>query len=89
MEDGVQLLVVDEVGPMELESGGWAAALDVLCMQANQKQIWVVRDGILDAAIRKWHIVPSKIIPADSASLETSVRSIIAYAKNNESRPAT
>ncbi len=53
------LLVIDEVGPMELEGKGWSTTLDTLAQNSSITQLWIVRQQILPDVIQRW------IIPED------------------------
>jgi len=48
------LVVVDEVGPWELQGQGWAEALDSLLTTVNTPMVWVVREEIIEAVHRHW-----------------------------------
>lgn len=49
------LLVVDELGPLELERGeGWMSALPLLDAGAYRAALVVVRPSLLDAALARW-----------------------------------
>lgn len=52
------LVVVDEVGPLELEGGGWARCLDNLCRLTGPAQIWVVRKSLVRKVSRHFGISP-------------------------------
>ena len=56
LAEPVDLLVLDEVGPMELEGLGWSEILDSLEQQTNTRQLWVVRQEIVSEACRRWNI---------------------------------
>lgn len=49
------LLVVDELGPLELERGeGWQSALPLIGRGAYRAALVVVRPRLLDAALARW-----------------------------------
>lgn len=49
------LLVVDELGPLELERGeGWQSALPLIDRGAYRAALVVVRPRLLDAALARW-----------------------------------
>ena len=50
------LVVIDEVGPMELHELGWWNTLKILEKQLDIAQIWIVREKILQEVIAKWNI---------------------------------
>lgn len=51
-----QLLVVDEIGPLELERGeGWIKAVDALDSREYDLAILVMRPELLQQALERWH----------------------------------
>ena len=60
------LLVIDEVGPMELEGGGWAKTLDTLAQNSTVAQLWMVRQEIVQEVLRKWSIPEDQVYTAES-----------------------
>ncbi len=60
------VVIVDEVGPMELRGEGWAPALDaVAAMPAPM--VWVVRPNLVDEVRRRWRWHEAEVIEAASA----------------------
>lgn len=51
-----QLIVIDEIGPLELNDGGWNDAIEKLTESTTTPQLWVVRKSILRKINRKWNI---------------------------------
>jgi nucleoside-triphosphatase THEP1 len=60
------LLVIDEVGPMELEGGGWSDTLDALAQNSSVAQLWIVRQEIVQEVLRKWSISEDQVYTAES-----------------------
>ena len=60
------LLVIDEVGPMELEGGGWAKTLDTLAQNSTVAQLWMVRQEIVQKVLIKWSIPEDQVYTAES-----------------------
>jgi len=50
------LLVIDEVGPMELEGLGWSSTLGSMAKESDITQLWIVRQDIVSEVILKWKI---------------------------------
>ncbi len=48
------LVIVDEVGPLELRSEGWAPELDRFHAEATCPMLWVVRPGLLEQVRQRW-----------------------------------
>jgi nucleoside-triphosphatase THEP1 len=53
---GMHLVVIDEVGPMEMNDGGWGKSIRQLCRSGSLPQLWVVRKGLVEKAARKWNV---------------------------------
>jgi nucleoside-triphosphatase THEP1 len=56
------VLIVDEVGPIELAGKGWAPLLDPLLKLSRPVHIWVVRKGIIQDVCQKWSIIDPFIV---------------------------
>ncbi len=54
--DHVHIVVVDEVGPLELSNQGWAKAMGDLCQTTQIPQLWVVRKSLVDKVARNWNV---------------------------------
>jgi nucleoside-triphosphatase THEP1 len=50
-----QLIVIDEIGPLELNGQGWNSALDEITGRISVPQLWVVRKNILKKIVRRWN----------------------------------
>jgi nucleoside-triphosphatase THEP1 len=53
-ESHCDLVVIDEIGPWELENQGWASAINHLMKESDLPMIWVVREQILDRVLAYW-----------------------------------
>ncbi|NQV29273.1 MAG: hypothetical protein HQ508_00155 [Candidatus Marinimicrobia bacterium] len=53
--DKKTVVVIDEIGPLELRDEGWGIYMGEL-VAAKQMMIWTVRPSLLDAVIAKWGI---------------------------------
>ena len=51
---GMEFVVVDEVGPLELKGQGWAEAVDHLMTGQNMTLILVVRKSLVEAVRERW-----------------------------------
>jgi len=49
-------LVVDEIGPLEINDQGWAPALEVVIKNSGFPHLWIVRESLLKPVIRKWNL---------------------------------
>ncbi len=57
-----RVVVVDEVGPLEMRGKGWASLLDRLVERKGIVQIWSVREKLVSAVPRAWDFTPRHII---------------------------
>ena len=51
------LVIVDEVGPLELRGEGWGSELDRFQAQQPCAMLWVVRPVLVDEARRRWPLL--------------------------------
>ena len=50
----LDLVIVDEVGPLELSGGGWSAHLDPLVRRAGLT-LFTIRRGLMTEVARRWN----------------------------------
>lgn len=50
------LIVIDEIGPMELNNHGWAESIRELCHTLQTPQLWIVRESLVKQVVRKWSV---------------------------------
>jgi nucleoside-triphosphatase THEP1 len=50
-----QLIVIDEIGPLELDGQGWSSAIENLIAGSIVPHLWVVRKSLVNKIIRKWN----------------------------------
>jgi nucleoside-triphosphatase THEP1 len=79
-----QVLVIDEVGPMELEGSGWSELLDALVVASVPVQLWSVRENILQEVIQRWNIDPVHLIRIDSTDADQVANVISKMLENQE-----
>jgi nucleoside-triphosphatase THEP1 len=51
-----QLIVIDEIGPLELNDQGWSRAIEILTSSITIPQLWIVRRGLLQKISKRWNI---------------------------------
>lgn len=61
-QQGNRIVLVDEVGPMEMEKKGWYSGMKTLCEKDEIIQIWVVRNILIDEIKRAFNIPGCNII---------------------------
>jgi len=60
------LIVVDEVGPLELQGMGWYSLLREVAAMDTIPQVWVAGDRVVDDVMEKWGIAPENVVRADT-----------------------
>ena len=48
------VVILDEIGPLELRGGGWADALDALAGEWRGPMLWVVRENLISEVTGRW-----------------------------------
>jgi nucleoside-triphosphatase len=71
------ILVIDEIGPWELEGRGWAECLNKLTELPQYKMIWIVRKEILEVVIKKWNLQNPAIIDISQTTFGVAKEIII------------
>jgi nucleoside-triphosphatase THEP1 len=51
-----QLIVIDEIGHLELNDNGWSSAIENLTRSTSIPHLWVVRKSLVKRVARKWNI---------------------------------
>jgi nucleoside-triphosphatase THEP1 len=51
-----QLIVIDEIGPLELNDQGWSRSIENLTRSITIPQLWVVRKSLVQKISRRWNI---------------------------------
>jgi nucleoside-triphosphatase len=62
------LIVVDEVGKLEVIDQGWAPHLPPLIDLPGKTHIWAVRQSLVDAVAKRWRFTPHAVVDARSNS---------------------
>jgi nucleoside-triphosphatase len=83
------VVVIDEVGPMELEGLGWSDLLKSLVISPIPVQLWSVRENLLGEVMQKWDISPKHLIRIDQLRVELVAELITGIVKKSrESKPS-
>jgi nucleoside-triphosphatase len=72
------LIVVDEVGKLEVIGQGWAPYLPPLVALPGKTHIWAVRSSLVDAVAERWGITPHAIVDARSQDALNELRAACA-----------
>ena len=70
-----RFVIIDEVGPLELQDKGWASAIEQL-LNNNTSMIWVVRKSLLDVVINHWEISKAQVFDIGKYRPEKVVHAI-------------
>jgi len=66
-----ELLVIDEIGPLELKNKGWSREIDNSNRSTRLVQLWIVRRNILRKVLGKWHQINIYIFDIEHDKPET------------------
>jgi len=75
-----QLIIIDEIGPLELNGQGWSSAIEDITMSSTVPQLWVARKSIINKIIRRWNIGNAYIFDIKESSImevENKIKEII------------
>lgn len=76
-----EVIVIDEVGPMELEGSGWFATLEYINSQSGAIQLWSVRESLVSEVMQQWDIPDSQIIRIDKMKVNQAADLICKWAR--------
>jgi nucleoside-triphosphatase THEP1 len=77
LERGAELLVLDELGPVELMGKGWSDIIEKLEKNYDIPQLWVVRDRVIREVKGRWNIPEENVVHADSLDAEQLLQRIM------------
>ncbi|NQV41127.1 MAG: hypothetical protein HQ506_02130 [Candidatus Marinimicrobia bacterium] len=73
------IVVIDEIGHLELKDQGWGPCMSEL-VNCKARMIWTVRPGLLDAVIAKWGL-DYKVINVKKSSDTEICNSVLSFLK--------
>jgi nucleoside-triphosphatase THEP1 len=79
-----QLIVIDEIGPLELSDQGWSSAIENLTRSITIPQLWVIRKSLVKKITRKWNIGNAYVFDITDSSIrevENKLNEIISKTK--------
>jgi len=77
------LVVIDEIGPFELEGRIWADAVNHLLENCKCPMIWTVRKQLIQKVIHMWKLENVEIIDLETHSPDHAAGMILAANKGN------
>jgi len=81
---GIDLLVIDEIGPVELKGRGWAEQVERLVNTSSNTQLWVVRKPLLKKVIRQWNIGDILVLDVSTDTPKMSIDDVVSFIKNKD-----
>ena len=75
-EENTDLIVIDEIGPVEMKGRGWADDIERLLSTSQIPQLWVVRRSLLKKAIRQWNVGEVLVIDISKETVENIIDEI-------------
>jgi nucleoside-triphosphatase THEP1 len=66
----IDLIIIDEIGPLEIAGEGWDSLLRKTTDNCNCLQIWVVRKQLLDQVIERYELKNPAVLAIDSTTTE-------------------
>lgn len=76
---GLDVVVVDEVGPWELGGSGWARELDTL-VEGGGRLLLVVRHRCLEGVLARWRLDGARVLEVSESRAETLAEALLAAA---------
>jgi nucleoside-triphosphatase THEP1 len=65
-----QLIVIDEVGHLELNGQGWSNAIENITRNSTVPQLWIVRKSLVQKCSRRWNIGNAYIFDITESSTQ-------------------
>ena len=65
-----QLIVIDEVGHLELNGQGWSNAIENIIRSNTVPQLWIVRKSLVQKSTRRWNISNAYIFDITESSIQ-------------------
>ena len=77
------VIVIDEVGPMEMEGSGWLETLEFLKSSSVPVQLWSVREKLSGEVMEHWSISSEHLIHIDNDEVHKAANLIIRAVERN------
>ena len=77
------VVVIDEVGPMEQEGSGWSETLEFLLSSSVPVQLWSVREKLCGEVMEYWSISSEHLIHIDKEDVHKAADLIIRAVERN------
>ena len=80
----VDIIIIDEIGPWEIENQGWAENINVLVKETKVPMIWAIRKGISQKVIEKWALDNPLIFDVVNVNINCIIEAIISLCNKKE-----
>ena len=77
------VIVIDEVGPMEHEGSGWSETLEFLTSSSVPVQLWSVREKLSGEVMEHWSISSDHLIHIENEEVNKAANLIIGAVERN------
>ena len=77
------VIVIDEVGPMEMEGSGWSETLEFLKSSSVPVQLWSVREKLSGEVMEHWSISAGHLIHIENEEVHKAANLIIRAVERN------
>jgi nucleoside-triphosphatase THEP1 len=71
-----QLIVIDEVGHLELNGQGWSNAIENITRNNTVPQLWIVRKSLVQKCSRRWNIGNAYIFDITESSIQQAEKKL-------------
>lgn len=79
---GKQLIVIDEIGPLELNGLGWNNAIEKISKNNTIPHLWVVRKSLVQKISRKWNTGDVWVFDISDSSIAEMEEKLIEIIRN-------
>lgn len=77
-----QLIVIDEVGHLELNGQGWSNAIENIIRSNTVPQLWIVRKSLVQKCSRRWNIGNAYIFDITESNIQEVENKLIEIISN-------
>ncbi len=83
---GADVVMVDEVGPWELQDQGWAGPLYALTLETETPMVWIVRSDIVDRVCEHWALQDPRIADWSPMTPEILLKEVREWLERGDKR---
>lgn len=78
-----ELVVIDELGPLELEEKGWFSSVKTLLNDRKNSMIWIIRNSLVEKITAKFGVNDPLVISIADHTVKTAAGLILGVLGNN------